>query len=70
VQRSELDQTLELRDDLIVDERGVPEARTAVNEPVCDGTHVRRRFERSQLLARPVVADDRELQARRARVDD
>ena len=69
VQRSKLDQTLELRDDVIVDEDRIPEARTAVNQPVCDRPHLRRRSERSQLLARPVVIYDGELQARRSRVD-
>jgi hypothetical protein len=70
VQRCELDQLLELVDDAVVDDDRLAEARAAVDDAVRDGVHVGRRIRERIDPGRPLSVDERELQARRAGVDD
>jgi hypothetical protein len=70
VQRRELDQLLEVGDDGIVHENGLPEPRAAVDDSVRDGRDVGRRVVEGIDPRRLRAVDNRELQARRACVDD
>jgi hypothetical protein len=71
VERSELAELLEPLGDRVVDDRGLSEVRPAVDDAVRDGGDVVGRFrERTDTLGRAVRRDERELQARRAGVDD
>jgi hypothetical protein len=71
VQRRELGQRVELALDLGVDDNWITEAQTAVDDAMRDRVDVRRNgLERFDLLGSAVVRDRRELEARRASVDD
>ena len=71
VQGRELDGGLEAAQDVVVDEDRVAEARAAVDDAVRDRGDIRRRgVEGRDGVRRVVRLDDRELQARRAGVDD
>jgi len=64
------DERLELALDLRVDQDGLTEPLAAVDDPVpdrADGGNGRQRLDRRRLV---VLSDDRELEARRAGVDD
>ena len=68
VERRELSQLRERFLDLVVNDDRLAESPAAVHDAMRDGVHVLRK--RLHLLCRAVVRDDRELQARRPRVDD
>jgi hypothetical protein len=71
VQRRELDHAFELQLDRVVDQDRLPKARAAVDDAVSDGCDpVGNRLERLDRRRRPVAGDGRELQARRAGIDD
>ena len=71
VERCELGQALQCGDDRVVEDRRLPETRPAVYDAVRDGRDLARRIlERPERLGRFVGGDERELQARRAGVDD
>jgi hypothetical protein len=71
VQRRELDRGLEVTHDFVVDQNGLAEARPTVDDAVRNRRDVIgngvERFHRGRNIVRP---DDRELQARRARIDN
>jgi hypothetical protein len=71
VQGRQLDELLETLRDRVVDDRGLSELRPAVDDAVRDGGDVAGRLgERRDGLRGSVRGDERELQARGARVDD
>jgi hypothetical protein len=71
VQRRQLGEDSELTFDLVVDHDRIAEAQTAVDDAMRDRVDARgNRLERLDLLGGVVVRDRRELEARRARVDD
>ena len=71
MQRRELGQRVELALDLGVDDNWITEAQTAVDDAVRDRIDARRNgLERFDVLGSAVVRDRRELEARRASVDD
>src|SRR4029079_5162928 len=71
VQRRELCQRVELALDLCVDDNWITEAQTTVHDAVRDRVDSRRNgVERFDRLGSAVVRDRRELEARRASVDD
>ena len=71
VKRRELDELLQACRDVVIDQRRLAELRPAVDDPMCDSGDIAGRFsERRDALGRAVRRDERELQARRARVDD
>jgi hypothetical protein len=71
VQRRQLGQPRQLVHDLVVDDDRLPEARAAVNDAVGDrGDFGGNGVERLEPAGRAVRLDGRQLQARRAGVDD
>ena len=71
VERRQLDQLFQPPGNRVVDDRGLSELGPAVDDAVRDGGDVARSFrEGRNALGRAVRRDERELQARRARVDD
>jgi hypothetical protein len=71
VQGRQLDDLFEPLGDRVVDERWLSKLLPAVNDAVRDGGDVAGRFlERRDALGRAVRRDERELEARRAGVDD
>ena len=71
MQRRQFGDRGELRLDLVVDHDRIPKTQPAVNDAVRDSGDARGRiFERSDWARRIVSVDDRELDARRAGVDD
>jgi hypothetical protein len=72
VERREFGDLGELSDDLVVDDDGLEKARTAVDDAMADDGDVVvtdgvQRFDRPR---RPILADERKLEAGRAGVDD
>jgi hypothetical protein len=71
VQGRQLDDLLEPLGDRVVDDRGLSKLLPAVNDAVRDSSDIARRFRQGgDALGRAVRRDQRELQARRAGVDD
>ena len=71
VQRRQRYQPFECCDDRIVDAHGVAKDRTTVDDPMADRVHTRRDVvERLDALRPSGLVDERQLEARRARVDD
>jgi hypothetical protein len=71
VQRRQLCERVELALDLGIEDDWIAESETAVDDAMRDRVDVgRNRSERFDLLGTAVVRDRRELEARRARVDD
>jgi hypothetical protein len=71
VQRRKLDPLAERSLDLVVDEDRLAESEAAVDDPMYDAGEIARRLVEGRDGVRGAVdVDDRQLQARRARVDD
>jgi hypothetical protein len=71
VQRRQLDEALELLGNAIVDQRRLAKVGSSVDDAMRGGRNPFRCLgERREPLGRPIRRDERELQARRARVDD
>jgi hypothetical protein len=71
VERRELRDRTELRDDAVVDQHGLAKAVAAVDDPVADGGYAvgsrREGLERPRVV---VCVDERELEAGRPGIDD
>jgi hypothetical protein len=72
VERSQFGDLGQLSDDVVVDEDGLEEARTAVDDAMADDGDVvvTDGVERFDRPSGPLLADERELEAGRAGVDD
>jgi hypothetical protein len=71
VERSKIRELAERRRDRLVDDDGLTKALAAVDDAVADGGDVSRKLlDRRDVLALVVAIDDRQLEARGARVDD
>jgi hypothetical protein len=70
VQRRERRQRAQRVGDARVEPNGAAEPLAAVDDAVRDGVHVGRRIRERIDPGRPLSVDERELQARRAGVDD
>jgi hypothetical protein len=71
LERRQLGHRRQLVRDRVIDQRRLAKLRAAVRHAVRDRRDLsRRRFERVERLGGAVGGDERELQARRARVDD